>query len=516
MQGSSVRYAGLKPPNPPLARPGTNTIQTASLERRADAAGVVLDYQTLNSSFTNCTFQADTTYYISGPVNLYGTTTIEGGTVIKYTNYSLPYEPGLLAVNGQLDCETAPYRPAIFTSFHDNSVGEIIAGSSGNPIRLDTTFLQVGGTGSRLAYLRFAYASTALYQAYNDHLPVWHSQFANCGTAIRAYPGSSCGRTQELHNVLMTQCDVGVISGGYHGSGAFTVQAEHTTADQVTNFLVAVPFTSMHGLLTNSILAGVQNILLKVFPTGSGTVFLDHCLTNANASGLYQAQGGGWYYLAEQSTNRNAGTTNISAELLNDLKSKTTHAPLVYSNQTFTADQVLTPRAQRDTDTPDVGYHYDPLDYCVNRCTISGSLTLSEGTSLGFFGSSVGLSGGTWVSQGSAVNRNQVVHYSAVQEQPLAWGTNACASRLQSCTGLLWRFTDLSLAGKAAMSTSTAYGVDLKDCTLLAANISLPSLAASKRVALTNNVFRRSSLYFANYGGNYPVRLQNNEVDPIL
>ncbi len=48
--------------------------------------GFVLDYQTINSSLTNYNFRGDTTYYISGMVNLYGTNNIfEGGTVVLAT-----------------------------------------------------------------------------------------------------------------------------------------------------------------------------------------------------------------------------------------------------------------------------------------------------------------------------------------------------------------------------------------------------------------------------------------------
>ena len=99
-------------------------VQTASSSR-----GLVLDYQTVNSSLTNYTFQGDTTYYISGTVNLFGTNTFEGGTVIKYTNnasINVTY-PALV--------QTLPaaYRPVIFTARDDNSVGETINDSTGSP-----------------------------------------------------------------------------------------------------------------------------------------------------------------------------------------------------------------------------------------------------------------------------------------------------------------------------------------------------------------------------------------------
>jgi hypothetical protein len=63
-----------------------NTSKTMMLAKaRLPAQGLVLDYQIINSSVTNYTFRSDTTYYISGTVNLSGTNTFEGGAVIKYT-----------------------------------------------------------------------------------------------------------------------------------------------------------------------------------------------------------------------------------------------------------------------------------------------------------------------------------------------------------------------------------------------------------------------------------------------
>src|SRR6185436_222222 len=83
--------------------------------------GVVLDYTTLSSG-ANQTFRGDMTYYISGTVNLTGTTTIEGGTVVKYATNAVAG----INFSGPLACQTSAYRPAVFTSKDDNSVGEII------------------------------------------------------------------------------------------------------------------------------------------------------------------------------------------------------------------------------------------------------------------------------------------------------------------------------------------------------------------------------------------------------
>jgi len=92
-------------------------VKVASARRQ----GLVLDYSLLSSS-SNMTFYADTNYYVAGSVSLSGTTVIEGGTVIKYTN-NASIE---IVLGGTIDCRADFYRPAIFTARDDSSVGEPI------------------------------------------------------------------------------------------------------------------------------------------------------------------------------------------------------------------------------------------------------------------------------------------------------------------------------------------------------------------------------------------------------
>src|SRR5271156_259738 len=76
-------------PPQPLAKAGVQLLKLArtGISRKP---GVVLDYQAVNSSLTNYTFQDNTTYYISGSVYLYGTNTFVDGAVLKYaTNASV-------------------------------------------------------------------------------------------------------------------------------------------------------------------------------------------------------------------------------------------------------------------------------------------------------------------------------------------------------------------------------------------------------------------------------------------
>ena len=176
------------------------TVPDRQLVRVAQAVppsqGLVLDYLTINSSQTNYTFRGDTTYYISGPVNLYGTNTFEGGTVIKYTNTPSNYVPGPgNRAYSELGIMTAPqilasaYRPVILTAKDDNSVGETISSSTGDPTNYYAYIALDGGGSYSLQNMRIAFAQEAL--------------------------GSASG-TLKLTNVQMINCRNGVVA-GYRG-----------------------------------------------------------------------------------------------------------------------------------------------------------------------------------------------------------------------------------------------------------------------------------------------------------
>jgi hypothetical protein len=176
-----------------------------------------------------------------------------------------------------------------------------------------------------------------------------------CGTAVNA---SGSGQV-ALHNVLMTQCTNGVITTG-------TLNAEHLTADQCVTLLSG---SGSSGVLTNSLLTAV---------TAVTNVTLYNSAQLSSGSGVYQTVGAAGYYLADGSTNRNAGTTNINSTLLSDLAKRTTYPPIVWTNA-ITTDTTLSPQAQRGTDTTDIGYAYDPLDFVVTGLTITNTLLLTNG-----------------------------------------------------------------------------------------------------------------------------------------
>jgi hypothetical protein len=327
----------------------------------------------------------------------------------------------------------------VFTSRDDNTVGETISGSSGTPAIGNATYLLVTAGNNPVKYLRFNYAGTALFQV-NTARPIWHCQFVKCNTAV-LYIGASVA--QEMHNVLLSQCSVGL----YGYGNCVGLAGEHVTADQVNQLIVNGCYYYPARVLTNSLLTAVTNLGIYVSFVNTRQF--------SSGAGIYTNVGAGNYYLVDNSTNRNAGVTNISAALLAEIKKKTTYPPVVYANTNFTSDTTLSPQAGRDTDAPDLGYHYDPLDYVVSGVGVSANLTLTNGVALGIYGSSasygLGLNSGSLVSEGTPIQLNWIVRYNTVQEQSAsAWSASSAGPSvkvLSTAPQVRARFTGWSVPG---------------------------------------------------------------------
>jgi hypothetical protein len=98
-------------------------------------------YITINSDITsNTTWTSGNTYFLSSSIEIINSTlTIEDGVVVKFSSdCSIVSSDGTLNVNGQSTSQV------IFTSMNDDSVGEIIAGSTGNPAPNDWTTIDIG------------------------------------------------------------------------------------------------------------------------------------------------------------------------------------------------------------------------------------------------------------------------------------------------------------------------------------------------------------------------------------
>ena len=371
--------------------------------------GLILDYNTVNSSLTNYTFHGNTTYYIGGTVDLFGTNIFEGGTVIKYTNSAV----GEVFANGGIECNTGPYRPVIFTSMNDNSVGEVIPGSTGTPSIGSDTYLDINSDGiNDLKNLRFEYAGIAVETSGEN---IWDSQFVNCGVGIDLLGSVS------IFNVLFSNCSY-AINPTYAGG--------IITAENITDYGGFVDGEVRGMDLTNCIFAGA--------PPGTQNSANNYCDSNPSGAPGYSllspnppfhAIGAGNYYLTNVSNCHGGGTTNINSSLLADLQKKTTYPPMVYSNITLSGSTTLLPQVPRDaTGSIDAGYHYAPIDYFVDLLSVTnGTLTISNGTVLAYDDSGAAIwmqDGASIKSTGTAVAPNWFVHYACAQEQPYLIGTN--------------------------------------------------------------------------------------------
>ncbi|HTR42489.1 MAG TPA: hypothetical protein VMH87_12820 [Pseudomonadales bacterium] len=101
----------------------------------APRQGIDLDYSILSGFKSGYNFNGDTTYYISGTLLMgsLGPMVIEDGTVLKFTNNAT------ITVEDSLTTPTNAYQMAVLTSWNDNSVGEAISSSTGNPTNTGDT-----------------------------------------------------------------------------------------------------------------------------------------------------------------------------------------------------------------------------------------------------------------------------------------------------------------------------------------------------------------------------------------
>ena len=483
-----VPYQGFPkhlPPLPKLAKQGHNTLKLAQASS-SKPKGLVLDYVTLNTDTTGYIFHGDTTYYISGTLSLNGSTIIEGGTVIKFA------DGNSMSVDGGITCQTAPYRMAIFTSMNDNSVGQSITGSTGHPTAGASDVYLANCFGVTLQNLRFAYAYIGVQAI--ETVNIWNSQFVDCENGVEL---GGAGFDQELflHNVLFGGGNTAVFN-----DGGVSLTAEQVTSD-CANFTEGGSFLSSVAL-TNCLIEGALN-----FSTYSST-------SNAFPTGtVFQTVGAGNYYLVDGSPYRNAGTTNISPTTLAWLAQKTTYPPLWLTN-IITSDTILYPQATRDYDTPDLGYHYDPIDYLTACIVTNATLTLTNGVVLGYFTNFC-----TWlqnnsqlISQGTPNQRNYLVYYNLAQEQTnTVGGASYCLggslaiapyhTNLSQNPSVYLRLTTVCAPVSASFcvylgSQWAVVNCSMRDCEIYGGGSSIEDAdsASGDTLSFENNVFQYTSL----------------------
>ena len=379
-----------------LPLPKTRATLTSSPRNRMLAAssqkasmGYVLDYDLQGYFVGDFTFQGDTTYFVrDGGFAVDGVVTFEGGTVIKTE------DGGGVFIDGSSPVfKSGPYNPVIFTSKDDDSVGLWDWSSTGEPAQLMCNHLTVSNPNvftNEFKSARFLYAEVAIWNDAETTV-VRDCQFLHCGEAVDA---STAGGAMLLRNVLFVDCGFPTSAFPLWLPGApFLLDAQHVTADQCGVF-----FNGYEVDLTlqakNCVFANVGDIA-SVW-NGSVTIGGDHNGFNNTSpsfgtsqfgpvSNPFQTSGGGGYYLTG-SDFRGKGTTAIDATLLDSLKTRTTQPPIEFPRfMTVSGELTLFPQISRYVSgAPDLGYHYDALDYTVAVLRLAGgNLFVKPGTAVG-------------------------------------------------------------------------------------------------------------------------------------
>lgn len=188
------------------------------------------------------------------------------------------------------------------------------------------------------------------------------------------------------------------------------------------------------------------------------------------------------------------------------------------ANATLNSPVTWGPQAARDTDLPDLGYHYAPLDYAVDYVAVGvgGELTLLPGTVVGTFGcyGLVAEDYGKVTALGSPLQPVRFVHYTAVQELSQAWGCTNFGPNLlvgpphdivdgSQSPEIELRFVEFSQSGGKGLELAllngyyTARRATVQDCQFYGGgNHFAASYKRESWIDLRNNLFHRTANQF--------------------
>jgi hypothetical protein len=351
---------------------------------------LTLDYEIKTGGLSgNEVWKEGKTYYLSGnlTINSGATLVIEPGTICKYsTGKSLTAASG-----GRLIAKGDKFNYILMTSWNDNQVGETITNSNGTPqpsdyycpINLPANTV----TDHRIEYCKISYSGYGLNIQTGLDYPIQNNIIRNTGCYGIYLANEGLSGSHDVKNNLLVKNGISIaFVCGKDADGQMNIINNtidqniiglYVTGDSFNlncNIINNLFSSDTYGMYGDYIESHSYNKFYSVATPFHGNVSLgtgeDTTLENP-----YRASPNGSYYL-NQNYNKviNAGT-GTSANL--GLAEKTTYAPSTAKAGDCPNHWV---KINRDMDTVDIGYHYDPVDVVVG--TSASDFAINYGTGL--------------------------------------------------------------------------------------------------------------------------------------
>jgi len=389
-------------------------------------APLTLDYEIKTGGISNNeTWKEGKTYYLSGEltVNSGATLVIEPGAIVKYGSY---YKLEA-ASGGRLIAKGDKFHYILMTSWNDDTVGETIINSSGDPHLSDyycAISLPVNTlTNHRIEYCKISYSGYGMnIQTVLDY-PIQNNIVRNTGCYGIYLANEALSVANEIKKNLLINNGIGIaVICGKDADGLLNIRNNtldedgegigiYVSGDSFNlnfNIVNNIISNETYGLYGDYIESHSYNKFFNVTTPLYGNLSYGYGEYPSLSQNPYVSSPNGNYYLNQNNSGViNAGTGTPSSL---GLEGKTTYAP-VTANSSYCSNHWT--KINRDVDTVDVGYHYDPVDVVVGTSAsdyainyVTGLITIDPGVVVSFYrdsthrGSQLQLSGLGCVSTG--------------------------------------------------------------------------------------------------------------------
>ncbi|MCG8575101.1 MAG: hypothetical protein MI810_09480, partial [Flavobacteriales bacterium] len=507
----------------PLFRQPTQSKMTASKQGMSTEPGFVIDYVTV-VTINDFTFETGLTYYIGGRTVIDGTTVFEPGAVIKYGPYASDFH---VFFSNDITFLSTAEQPVIFTARDDDTVGETLPSSDGDPSgHFGRTGLYIyylsGSSPVEIKHAKFRHIYGAIITYTDVAYTLKHCTFLDGLVGVRTYGGTSV----SLENVLFDGIQNNAIV--VEGSQLTDVDGSHLTVhDCGTLSNHTASSTTFDVTLKNSLIVDVSTINTYVNQGQS------HNKELSNYSDAFQTLGAGEFYLKDNSPYRDFdGVASISTSLEADFAKRTTYPPISYpDNYAFSQDTRLRRVIPRDNDQLDLGYHYPVADYALGNAKVEDgvSIQIDKGCVLMTYAfTGFEMWGDSQIHMnGTATQPVVCVQYRSFQEQSTSWGLNnfyaVCIDadnaseditlKLEHahCHGLYKHYQFVSVHKDGFGSPNVYPDIQIKHCQLFSTrdgiSVDYNDDYAFVQLDLINNLFYLSEFKFE---GHYRAEMYNN------